>query len=58
MMPLWVKIVAVLSGWLGSAIPLTPELCLLGDKSQIPNISKGRIQNTRAKKRRGSGGYL
>ena len=40
-MPFWVKVVEVLSGWLGSAIPLTPELCLLGDKSQIPNISKG-----------------
>lgn len=29
----------VLSGWYGSTIPLTPVL--IGDTSQIPNISKG-----------------
>lgn len=39
--PFWVKVVDFLSNWSGSAIPLTPAVCLLGDRSQIPNISKG-----------------
>ena len=30
-----------LSIWSSAAVPLTPVVCLLGDKSQLPNVSKG-----------------
>lgn len=36
--PFWGGVVGVLSGWFGSTIPLNKDLCLLSDKSQIPNI--------------------
>lgn len=35
-----VKVVAFLSEWSGSTIPLTLFMCLLGDRSQLPNVSK------------------
>ncbi|KAF7657710.1 hypothetical protein LDENG_00023230 [Lucifuga dentata] len=38
--PFWAEVLEILSGWYGSKIPLTPSLCLLGDRSQMPNISK------------------
>ena len=38
--PLWIQVLEILSSWFGSEVPLRPMLCLLGDRSQIPNISK------------------
>ncbi len=38
--PFWVKVVDFLSEWSGVTVPLTPAMCLLGDRSQIPNASK------------------
>lgn len=43
MRPFWIKVVKVLSSWSASVIPLIPALCLLGDRSQTPNISKGEF---------------
>ena len=37
----WTKILDVLSAWSGSEVPQTPELCLLGDRSQMPDVPKG-----------------
>lgn len=39
--PFWTKVLGVLSAWSGSEVPQTPELCLLGDRSQMPNVTKG-----------------
>uniref|UniRef100_A0A3P8PLM6 Reverse transcriptase zinc-binding domain-containing protein n=1 Tax=Astatotilapia calliptera TaxID=8154 RepID=A0A3P8PLM6_ASTCA len=36
--PFWKKVVTLLKGWSGLEVPLTPELCLLGDRSHIPRI--------------------
>ena len=38
--PFWTQILIILSNWLRSKIPSCPELCLLGDRSQLPQISK------------------
>lgn len=38
--PLWEQIVSILGGWLGLEMPCCPELCLLGDKSYLPKLSK------------------
>lgn len=29
-----------MSTWLGVAVPVSPRLCLLGDQTEMPNISK------------------
>lgn len=39
--PFWVEVVDFLSEWCGSAVPLTPVMCLIGDRYQLPNIPKG-----------------
>lgn len=39
--PFWTKVLETLGSWLGSEIPQTPELCLLGDRSQMSNTPKG-----------------
>lgn len=36
----WVKFVDFRSEWSGLTIPLTPVMCLLGDRSQIPTVPK------------------
>lgn len=36
-------VVRILSNWLERPVPLCPRLCLLGDKGQIDNISKGKF---------------
>lgn len=41
--PFWKTVLDNLSKWLGSGIPLSPRLCLLGDRSQIVNISSGEF---------------
>ena len=38
--PFWKKILRCMSEWLGRTLPISPRLCLLGDKSQVHNISK------------------
>uniref|UniRef100_A0A9J8C2G9 Reverse transcriptase zinc-binding domain-containing protein n=1 Tax=Cyprinus carpio carpio TaxID=630221 RepID=A0A9J8C2G9_CYPCA len=37
--PLWLQTLNILSKWLGITIPLSPRLCLLGDREQLPNIT-------------------
>jgi len=41
--PFWCKILAILEEWMGSNLPVEPRLCLLGDKSMIPNIEKNKF---------------
>lgn len=36
-------VVRILSDWLEGTVPLCPRLCLLGDKGQTANISKGKF---------------
>jgi len=36
----WTQILSILINWFGAEIPLSSELCLLGDKSHLPNITK------------------
>lgn len=38
--PFWAEAVDFLSEWSGEVIPLTPVMCLLGDRSQIPTVPK------------------
>lgn len=38
--PFWSKILGILEKWLGFSLPACPRLCLLGDKSVVPSISK------------------
>lgn len=38
--PFWCKILGILEEWLGFSLPADPRLCLLGDKSVVPSISK------------------
>lgn len=39
----WVEVVDFLSGWSGLTIPLSPFMCLLGDRFQLPNKSQKYI---------------
>lgn len=39
--PFWADVVNFLGEWSGLAVPLTPVICLIGDRSQLPNVSKG-----------------
>ncbi len=38
--PFWRKILRIFEEWLGFNLPVKPQLCLLGDKSVVPNIAK------------------
>ncbi len=38
--PFWRKILRIFEVWLGFNLPVKPQLCLLGDKSVVPNIAK------------------
>ena len=40
MRPFWRGVLEVMEEWLGRTLPLSPRLCLLGDRSEILGISK------------------
>ena len=39
MKPFWGKVVEYMETGLGRTLPLSPRLCLLGDRSEVPDIS-------------------
>ncbi len=41
--PFWRKILRIFEEWLGFNLPVKPQLCLLGDKSVVPNIAKNEF---------------
>lgn len=38
--PFWHRIFEFLEAWVGLSLPLSPPLCLLGDKTEIPQLTK------------------
>ena len=40
MRPFWRGVLEHLGTWLGRALPLSPKLCLLGDRSEVLEVSK------------------
>lgn len=38
--PFWEKILEQLGKWLGTTVPKSPRLCLMGDQTQLPSASK------------------
>lgn len=38
--PFWQKVLDKIGRWIGLIIPLSPRLCLLGDRSVLPGVSK------------------
>ena len=38
--PFWRKVLECLETWWGGTLPLSPKLCLLGDRSEVPEMSK------------------
>lgn len=38
--PFWEKIIEYIGKWVGLTIPVSLRLCLLGDQTELPNISK------------------
>lgn len=39
--PFWRQIIRTIEKWLGTTVPESARLCLLGDRSCLPNVSKG-----------------
>lgn len=39
-LPFWQKIIKTMEKWVGTPVPEFVQLCLLGDRSCLPNISK------------------
>ncbi len=37
--PFWCEILEFLEKWVGSALPPEPRLCLLGDRTVVPNVT-------------------
>ena len=42
--PLWRNVLDVKSEWLECDLPSSPKLCLLGDKTVVPQLSKFRFK--------------
>ena len=40
MRPFWMKVLEYMERWLGRTLPLSPRLCLLGDRTEVLDISK------------------
>ena len=40
MRPFWMKVLEHMERWLGGTLPLSPKLCLLGDRSEVREVSK------------------
>lgn len=38
--PLWKNVLKVIGNWLGCILPISPRLCLLGDRTKVPNLNK------------------
>ena len=40
MRPFWRGVLECMGNWLGRTLPLSPRLCLLGDRSEVQELSK------------------
>lgn len=46
--PIWNSVIKYMEGWLKSKLPISPRLCLLGDRGLVPDVHKAafRVLNT------------
>lgn len=46
--PLWKKVLEVIGIWLECILPISPRLCLLGDRTKVQNLNKFKFRILKA----------